>query len=339
MRVSLQLRTLLIALSGLFLAMTAGLRGGNDPDYINYYDIYVSSQYSDFITLNVEPFYFYFNKVFSLVGVPFIFITLLMAIPAVLLKMYVVYKHSHLALFSIIIYALTIYISFDLIAVRQGLAIAFVMLATSLWFRERLLAVTLVLGASLFHFSALIVLPILYGMSSKWHKEIINISLFIVFFVSVFGVNIDILEVVKNIPLIPTFVIYKLEIYASYNQESTNSIKQFFVCIVAFFLYRVESENVFIKNVCFLYTVGFLISILLSSIGDIAFRIKWYFFWGEIFFIPYILRIFILRLRAKNRNSIPLVIALFGLVMIIMYLYPAINFINDISSRGNSLIL
>jgi len=326
MRFSLQFRTLIIFFCGLVLAITAGLRGGNDPDYLNYYDIYISSQYSDFSSANVEPFYFYFNKAFSLAGIPFVFI-----------KIYVVYKHSHSALLSIILYLLTIYISFDLIAVRQGLAIAFVMLATSLWFHERLLGVTLVLVASLFHFSALIVLPVFYGMSSRWHKEIINVSLFIILFVSVFGMNINVFEIVKQIPFIPNFIIYKLDIYASYHQEGTNSLKQFFVCIVAFWLYRVESKNTFIKAVCFLYVIGFLISILLSSIGDISFRVKWYFFWGEIFFIPYILIILIQ--RVKNRNSIPLLIALFGLAIIIMYLYPAINFINDISSRGNSLIL
>jgi hypothetical protein len=337
MRFSLQLRTLVIILSGFFLAIIAGLRGGNDPDYASYYDIFLSSRYGDFTTLNVEPFYFYFNKFFSLAGAPFVSIMLLMAIPSVLLKIYVVYKHSHSALLSIILYLLTIYISFDLIAVRQGLAIAFVMLATSIWFHERLLGVMLVLVASLFHFSALIVIPVFYCMSSRWRQEIINISLFTVFFVSVFGVNIDMFDILKQIPLMPTFIINKLDIYASYNQESTNSLKQLFLCIVAFWLYRVESENVFIKSVCFLYVIGFLISMLLSSIGDIAFRVKWYFFWGDIFFMPYILIMLIQ--RVKNRNSIPLLISLFGLVMIIMYLYPAINFINDISSRGNSLIL
>ncbi|WP_049048047.1 EpsG family protein [Aeromonas hydrophila] len=337
MRLSCQLRALIIFFCGLILAITAGLRGGNDPDYLNYYDIYVSSRYGDFSTVNVEPFYFYFNKVFSSAGIPFVFIMLMMAIPAVLLKMYVVCRHSDSALLPIILYILTIYISFDLIAIRQGLAIAFVMLATSLWFHKKLLAVMLVLVASLFHFSALIVLPVFYGMSSRWHKEIINISLLIVFFVSIFGININIFEMVKQIPFMPSFIIYKLEIYASYHQEGTNSLKQFFICTVAFWLYRVESKNTFVKAVCFLYVIGFLISIVLSSIGDISFRIKWYFFWGEIFFIPYVLVILIRRI--ENRNAIPLLIALFWIAMIVMYLYPAINFINDVSSRGNSLIL
>lgn len=337
MKVFFQLRTLMIFFSGFILASIAGLRGGNDPDYISYYDIYVSSKYSDFTALNVEPFYFYFNKVFSLAGAPFFLIMLLMAIPAVLLKMYVVYRHSHSAFFSIIIYMLTIYMSFDLIAVRQGVALAFVMLATSLWLSKRVLAIFCVLVASLFHFSALIVIPVFYCMSSRWRQEIINISLLVVFFVSVFGMDINIFSFLTLAPFIPDFIINKLNIYASYNQEGTNSLKQLLLCIFAFWLYRVESENIFIKNVCFLYVIGFLISILLSSIGDIAFRIKWYFFWGEIFFIPYTL-IMLIR-KVKNRNSIPLLIALFGLVMIILYLYPAINFINDISNRGNSLIL
>lgn len=337
MKIILQLRTLIIVLGGLFLTVVAGLRSGNDPDYLNYYDIYLSSIHSDFTALNVEPFYFYFNKAFSLAGAPFVLIMLLMAIPAVLLKMYVVYRHSHSVLFSIIIYMLTIYMSFDLIAVRQGVALAFVMLATSFWLSKRVLAILCVLLASLFHFSALIVIPVFYCMSSKWHQKIINISLLVVFFVSVFGVDINIFSVLARLPFIPDFIINKLNIYASYNQEGKNSLKQLLLCIIAFWLYRVESENIFIKNVCFLYVMGFLISILLSSIGDIAFRIKWYFFWGEIFFIPYTL-IMLIR-KVKNRNAIPLLIASFCLVIIILYLYPAMNFINDISSRGNSLIL
>ncbi|MFM5591445.1 EpsG family protein [Aeromonas veronii] len=337
MKIIIQLRTLVIVFSGLFLTVVASLRSGNDPDYLNYYDIYLSSVHSDFTALNVEPFYFYFNKLFSLAGAPFFLIMLFMAIPAVLLKMYVVYRHSHSALFSIIIYMLTIYMSFDLIAVRQGVAIAFVMLATSFWFSERPLAICFVLIASLFHFSALIVIPVFYCMSSRWHQEIVNISLLVVFLISVLGVDINVFSILTQVPLIPDFIINKLNIYASYHQEGTNSLKQFFLFMIAFWLYRMESENIFIKSVCFLYVIGFLISILFSSIGDIAFRVKWYFFWGEIFFIPYTLIMLIA--KVKNRNSIPVLIALFSLIIIILYLYPAINFINDLSNRGNSLIL
>ena len=337
MRFSLQLRTLVIILSGFFLAIIAGLRGGNDPDYASYYDIFLSSRDGDFYSIKIEPVYFYFNKFLSLSGAPFFFVMLLMAIPAVLLKMYVIYRHGHFVFFSICIYILTIYISFDLIAVRQGVAIAFVMLATSLWFDNRFLAITLVLLGSLFHVSSLITLPVLYCMSSKWYAKALNSSFLIILVVVILGMKINAFEIIKNIPFIPDFVIYKLEIYASYNQEGGNSVKQFLLCIAAFLISRIEFKNQFIKSVCFLYVIGFLLSLLLSSIGDIAFRIKWYFFWGEIFFIPYILHRFVA--RSENRNVIPLKIALFIVLIIIVYLYPAINFINDISSRGNSLIL
>ncbi|MFM5038899.1 EpsG family protein [Aeromonas veronii] len=337
MKIIIQLRTFVIVFIGLFLTVVAGLRGGNDPDYASYYDIFLSSRYSEFSSIKIEPAYFYFNKLLSLAGVPFFFVMLLMAIPAVLLKMYVIYKHGHFYFFSILIYVLTIYISFDLIAVRQGVAIAFVMLATSLWFYNRCLAITMVLFGSLFHISSLIILPVFYCMSSKWHVRIINVSFLIILVVVVLGVNINSFEIIKNIPFMPEFVIYKLEIYASYNQGGANSVKQFLVCIVAFLISKLELDNQFIKGVCFLYVIGFLFSLLLSSIGDIAFRIKWYFFWGEIFFIPYVLHLFVA--RSVNRNVIPFKVALFVALIIIFYLYPAINFINDISTRGNSLIL
>ncbi|ABN62366.1 EpsG family protein [Shewanella baltica] len=329
-------RTLFIILTGLLLAIVAAFRGGNDPDYGNYYDIYISSLHNSFLSLNIEPFYFFINKTLASVDAPFILLMLLIAVPAVLLKIYVIYKHSHLAFFSILIYILTIYISFDLIAIRQGLAISFIMLATSHWSNNRNFSIALVLIGSLFHLSALVVLPIFYLFSSKWQKNIFHLSFYAILFISFFGIKITVLDFIKIIPFIPSFILYKLDIYASYNQEGLNSAKQFFVCIIAFLIYNSNVKNNFIKQVSFLYVLGFLLSILFSSIGDIAFRIKWYFFWGEIFFIPYILSILVY--KSKHRNSIPLLFVLFLLFLLLMYLYPAVNFINDIHSRGNSII-
>lgn len=337
MKSSVRIRTLVVFVSGFLLAIIAGFRGGNDPDYLNYYDIYLSSQHGDFFILNVEPFYFYINKLFNLAGVPFVFLMLLIAVPAVLVKMYVIYKHSHFAVLSIIIYVLTIYISFELIAIRQGIAIALIMLATSFWFDKRFLAIALVLIGSLFHISALIILPAFYLMSSRWNRRIIIVSFFAIIFAVFFGAKIDIVYFIKLIPLIPEFVIYKLDVYSSYNQSSANSVKQIFICVVAFAIYLTGSENNFIRSVCFLYIIGFLFSIIFSAVGDIAFRIKWYFFWGEVFFVPYIL--FTSLRMSKNKKLNPLKIMLFGLLVLVLYLYPAINFINDISNRGNSLIL
>lgn len=337
MKSSVRFRTLVIFVSGFLLAIIAGFRGGNDPDYLNYYDIYVSSQYGGLSTINVEPFYFYINKWFNFAGVPFVFLMLFIAIPAVLVKMYVIYKHSHFTVLSILIYVLTIYISFELIAIRQGIAIALIMLATSCWFDKRFYAIALVLIGALFHISALITLPAFYLMSSRWSRHILIASFIVIVFTVFVGAKIDIVYVIKQIPFIPEFVIYKLDVYSSYNQASANSVKQIFICVVAFIIYLTESENHFIRSVCFLYVIGFLFSIIFSAVGDIAFRIKWYFFWGEVFFVPYTLYAY-LRM-SKNKELKPLSVMLFGLLVMVLYLYPAITFINDISNRGNSLIL
>lgn len=336
MTLVLRTRTLFIILAGLLLTIVAGFRGGNDPDYVNYYDIYISSLHSDFSSLNIEPFYFYLNKSLALINAPFIFLMLLIAVPAVLLKMYVIYKHSDFAFFSVLTYILTIFLSFDLIAVRQGLAIGFIMLATSFWFNNRKLAIVLVLAGSLFHFSALVVLPIFYLMSSKWQRHILHFSFFAILFIILSGIKVTVIDFIKLIPFIPSFIVFKLDIYASYNQEGVNSAKQLFVCIIAFFIYKSDIRNDFIKQTSFLYVLGFLLSLFFASIGDIAFRIKWYFFWGEIFFIPYLF--FFLVRKLQNRKLIPLLFLFYFGFYLVMYLYPAIKFIIDISNRGNSLV-
>lgn len=338
MSLLVRLKTISFVICSFALALLAGLREGNDPDYPNYYDIYISSTRSDFSSLNVEPVFFYINKLLSSAGIPFWVLLLMISFPAIFLKLYVIFKKSHYMFFSILIYILTIYLSFELIAIRQGLAIGCIMFAAAIWPNNKYTGCILILFGSLFHISASIALPVFFLMSSRLQKQILYLSFLSILFLSISGVSLTVVDLLKVIPLVPGFVISKLDVYASYNQVGLNSSKQFVVCCMAFFIYCYQdTENSFVKQCCFLYVVGFLLSLFFSSIGDIAFRIKWYFFWGEIIFIPYALSLSISKL--KNKRAVPLLLYVFALFLLVMYLYPAISFINDISSRGNSLIL
>ena len=298
-----------------FLSLISGLRGGGDPDYTNYLDIYNNSV--NVSGVNIEPFYLYLNKIFKVNNIPFIFVILIISMIAVNLKGYSIYKLSKFPFLSLIIYSFTLYLQFDLVAIRQGLALSFIMIAFLYFDKSRVMTILLILFASLFHFAAIIILPFIF-ICFKQHKSYL---LFILYFVlvvlSLFKMDVQIYTTILNYGLFPTFIINKFETYSSYDQSSVLSIKQYVVSFIGIIVYIYYKQNSAIKAMCLLYIYGCIIGVLLSSVGDVSYRIKWYFFFAEIFFIPVFFMGIFNKLKAENKNQSLLVLFyLFSLILL-----------------------
>ena len=161
--------------------------------------------------------------------------------------------------------------------------------------------------------------------------------LLVVIIINIFKIALPI-QYLSHLPLLPDFLINKFEVYSSYKDVSFLSLKQLIVCVVAAFIYIKMEPDKLIKQMCLIYLIGAFVSILLSSVGDISFRIRWYFFFTEIFFIPFfICNIKQFFTRYDFINVIFLKLFPFAFISI-LYIVPAINFIASIKNRGSSLI-
>ncbi|WP_318519185.1 EpsG family protein [Photobacterium leiognathi] len=331
-------KTYLFISSVFFLALISGLRGGGDPDYINYLDIYNNSINGS--SINIEPFYLYLNQLFKVNNIPFVFLILIISMIAVNLKGYSIYKLSNYPFFSLIIYSFTIYLQFDLVAIRQGLALAFIMIAFLYFEKNRIISIFLISFASLFHFAAIIVLPFTF-ICFKQHKSYLLFVLYIVLVIlSLLKIDVPIYTMILNHGFLPNFLINKLETYSSYDQSSALSIKQYIVSFIGIIIYIYYKQNNIIKSMCLLYLYGCIISVLLSSVGDISYRIKWYFFFTEMFFIPIFIMGIYNKLKNENKNQSLLVLFYSStlIFIFIFYVIPGLNFIESIHERGNYLI-
>lgn len=320
------------------LSLMAGLRGSGDPDYSNYLNIYNSSLND--LSINIEPFYIYLNQIFKMNDVPFVFLIFFISLVAVNIKGYSIYRIAKYPFLSVIIYSFTIYILFDLIAIRQGLALAFIMLSFLYLDKNKFASIMLLLFASLFHFSAIIVLPFVFLCFKQHEKYLLFILYLALISLSILKIEIPIYSLLVNFNVLPAFLSNKLETYSSYNQESFLSIKQYIVTFIGIIVYIYYKENKLIKMMCLFYLYGCILSVILSSVGDIAYRIKWYFLFSEIFFIPVFFMGMYNKIKIKDNNKSLLflfyVISIFTIAT--LYIIPGFNFIENIYERGNSLV-
>ncbi|ASY76562.1 EpsG family protein [Pectobacterium polaris] len=318
----------------LILSLIAGLRAGHDPDYLNYKEIY---DYSGIVSnIDIEPAYLWLNIFLKNINVNFEGLVLIIAIFSLMIKSSVIIRYSEYVFLSAIIYISSIYIMFDLIAIRQGLSISFLMLAASYSASNKKIALLWVFIASLFHIASLIFLPMVFILGREFSKKFLMICLGFLIFIITTSSIFSFIDFLQNLNVIPGFVLSKLSVYSSYNNEGGYSYKQILVSIVAFIIYtRVECPQ-YVRSCCIIYIFGCVISSLFSSISDIAFRMKWFFLWGEIFFFPYILKFF--WYKVKTPEAYVLLKMVFILLLLIVYIYPAYLLVLSIHERGFSLI-
>lgn len=319
--------------TSLLLILSAGLRSGGDPDYANYRDIYIKSL-TEFIS--VEPFYLYINVIFNQLNIPFEFLIFSIAFFSIILKCIIFYKRSPYYLSTLFIYICTIFVQFDLIAIRQGIAISFVMLAFH-FINIRALSILMVLVASLFHVSALIVLPILLLVKIEYGVKYIFSFYIAVVLATLFKVTLPIEDILFMVPGVPLFVLEKLKVYSSYTDASILSYKQLLILLFSILVYFYYKTNSFVKFMCVLYWIGCSVSIIFSQIGDIAYRLKWYFLFSEVFFVPVFIYQF--PITIKNKQLLAFVRNVFLVILLLtLYLLPCLNFIETVHERNSTLI-
>lgn len=310
------------------LIVFAGLRGNVEPDYLNYLDIFKNAQMG--INVNVEPAFFYFNRLLNYFGMDFQWVIFLMALFSITLKLNFFFKNSPNFAFSILIYYCSMFFLYDFIAVRQALAMAIFMISIPFLIERKLFHyLLLIIIASMIHLSALVLIPLYFFLHYSYNKVLFYLVLIITTLISVFKVDIQLVSILLGYLSLPDFASNKLDVYAQEDVFAALSFRQLFLgFIFVFFLSR--NDNKIIQVLLNVYILGIVIGTLFNEIPQMSFRLKAYFLWTEsILVVFYIHKIF------KSHYFLKFLIYF---VLAVLYIYSLDGYLEVLSQRHTSYI-
>jgi hypothetical protein len=331
------LSLLFFIITTLILVNFAGLRGDIEGDYSNYYNIFNESNIFDSHEIDVEPGYYFINRFFGIIGLPFQALIYLMAILSIVPKMIFIRKFSLNFGLSVFIYYCTSFFIFDFIQIRQAVATAIFM--TSLIFvqeRKFLAYLFCILIAIQFHISALIALPVYFFLNLKVPKIVLYSILGICTFITVFHITIPLVDYLMNSFSLPSFIESKAEFYFNSEDFSMASVKQLALGFLFVFINNNgENNKTLLKNkeVDFsniftnLFVIGVILSTVFNGMSELSYRIKWYFFWTESLLLINLVRYFI--------KSEILKVYFVYILIFLLYGYSLSQMLNEFASRGN----
>jgi len=269
------------------LLYIAGLRDITvGTDTAHYRDIFNNPD-------DIEIGFQWFAKGIRYIGGDFHLFLFLFFFISLSLKLYAFKKVSLYPLLSICIYSSFWFLVYDMNGIRQGIALGFI--ALSYYFlivnKSRFFYLSL-LGAILFHYSALVFLPIIFITKKTCTKTLFLTTFSIVFLFAYLGVTTFLLEklgaiVGIDIRLIERVLSYqKNEYYNANILYSFSTFVRFLILFTTFFFINRVHLSERTKNI-FLWCALLNISIylLFSEVEIIATRLSLYYRFYECFFL------------------------------------------------------
>lgn len=310
------------------LVMFAGLRGDVDPDYSSYLDIFKNAGMG--VNLNVEPAFYYFNKILNYFGMSFQWVIFLIALFSITLKLNFFFKNSPNFAFSILIYYCSMFFLYDFIAIRQALSMAIFMISIPFLLDRRFFHyIILIAIASMIHLSALILIPLYFFIHYSYHKILFYLILSLATFVAVFKVDIQLVTLLLSYLSLPDFASNKLDVYAQEDVFAALSVRQLLLGFV-FVILLSKNDNKIIQLILNIYILGILIGTLFNEVPQMSFRLKAYFLWTES-----ILVVFYIHKILKNYYLLRI---LSYFVLAGLYFYSLYSYLDVLSQRHNGYI-
>lgn len=278
-------KIVLLIFAGILIVFAGFRKKYSTPDYAIYVDMFL---YPSF--LKVEP---AFSTISALVhyfaGNQYVYLFVIFALLAVILKSYAIIRLTDLWLFSLLVYISYFFILHDLIQIRAGVSSALLLLALKpLTDRKLLPFLGLSILAITFHYTALLMLPLWF--LPKLNKKIL--ALLIPFAYILYFLKLNIIYIIP-IPYIKE----KIEIYqqlqsVSSEMDKINVFNMLFllkVSIFYFFLLKyktVEAKNRYFPILLRVYGLALFSFVAFSTMPVVAFRVYEYLATVEIILIP-----------------------------------------------------
>lgn len=280
------------------LILSIGFRGeGVDNDYSTYV-----ASLNRFMAIS-EPTFLLISTLIKSTGLPVVTLFITYAFIGIYYKMKIIQEYSFLPFVSIIIYVSNILLLQDINQIRAGAATAFFLISIPYLVQEkRTKFVMLILIASLFHFSSLLYLILLFINNKKlnYNKYILWAILPLCGYAFYFIFNQNIIEMIPIAPIRDKLLMYQeLQSSGSEGFANINLFNPYFLFKIIIYYFILEYYYTLIEfdNNLTLYLKIFAISLLIfPTLGAITpilgYRASDLFSCIEILLFPYIFTLF-----------------------------------------------
>lgn len=273
----------MVILISLILIISAfvGFRGDDvDNDYQSYVNAIEQQSYISELSFQFISDFFY--SVFHSTLLTFLFYALF----GVGLKLIAFKRYSNYFWLTLVLYFSTFFVLQEMNAMRAGVASGFMLLSFKPWSEEkRGKALLFLLLAFLFHYSFIIVIPLLLFVSNKEDKVLYYLFLIPIGYLIYLTIDIS-----AFIPFQITYLADKFNDYIS--DESTNVLSTVFIVKIIFilFLYIFRSElaekNKYFYLFLKLYCFGIFMVVIFANLPAASMRFMDVFIIVELFLIP-----------------------------------------------------
>lgn len=283
----------------LFL-LSATRTEATSPDY----DAYLL-MYNDYDTLFVEPTFVFISWIVKLlIGNP-IGLFVIYAALAIFIKLKVIKQISSLWFLSILTYISTLYIIQEHAQIRAGVATAFFLLTIKpLYERDwrRFLFFSVI--ATLFHYSAMVILPLWFIVKPKGYKWLLWFIIPMGYFFYFLGGNL-----IATLPF--PQIQAKLELYKSLQEAGVGGfdninvfgfgvlLKCLFFYVLLYFRDRIKEHNQYVDILLTIYAIGIFFIPAFSAMPIVSLRLSAMFVAVEMLLFPLFYYIFVPRVLSR----------------------------------------
>lgn len=302
----------------LILILFAGFRGNIDNDYETYQMMF--HKISNGINVNIEPTFYYITYFINYVQSNISLLILIFSIIGVTLKCIALSKLTEFWIYSILVYFSYFYIIQEMTQIRVGIASAFILLSIQPLKKNNLIKfLGLICIGTLFHYSTLFILPVLF-LNKNYISKVFYFLIPISFIIHFSPLNQ--LSILQYIPIESFSMKFETYKYLSSNQTvNPFGIWNIFRCVVCFLLlwkwkyFQTKNENSVLLIKMYILSVFMFLSF--SKIPTFAFRISDLYAIVEVILIPFVL--YVLRDNEKIYGS--LIVFCTSFIMLLLSLF------------------
>lgn len=263
-------------ISVLFIGMFRGI--GIGTDYYSYKYIFI-------LESDIEIGFIELIRLVKNLGGDFQIFIAFIFLTSFLIKIYFFHKISPNPYISLMIYLGFWFLVYDMNGIRQGLAMSITLAAS--WYllnNKKKTYFLLVLAAILFHYSAIIFLPLVFILKKRFSNKLAIILIGVFFLIAQFNVSESLTKYIINLLGFDNAMAEKISIYSRdtlYNANvlhSFSTIHRLFItgCIM-YFLPRISMNQVLRNMLLWASLISLLLYLLFSNIEIIATRLSLYY--------------------------------------------------------------
>lgn len=309
---------------GLILVLISSFRPeqGN-PDYAVYRKLYEDAKTWDAI---VEPSYFLISQLVYLVFDNILYLFIIYACLGVYLKLTAIKQLTDLWFLSLMVYVSYFFILHEMVQIRAGIATAFLLLSVKpIYDRNLKLFLVLVLLATFFHVSSLIILPLWFLGIFKDRKKVNTYFLILVLPIA-YGIYFLKMTLLNFIPI--PYVQEKIDLYTQLQELETdafltdinvfNFVFLAKIIIYYFLVYKREllmTRNKYTVLLLNIYAISLFMYPALAAMPVMAGRVSEFLGVVEIILIPLVYYVF----RPHYVGTLLVLVWSLGIIMVNLF--------------------